>query len=128
MVFDGKESWQSRRKLIDQAREMAAPRAALLSAAADSLQAEAEALAQATAAAERGDYSRTQTSIQSARDAGCAVQRLVDLLAGVIADLSQEQGAFAAEIFGDLEPPMRNQDGGKYPLHKHECKLGNLAD
>ena len=120
MIFDGKESWKSRRESIDRAREIAAPRAALLSAAADARQAEADALAAAAAAAARADRSRAQASIQAARGAACAVQRALDSLAAAIADLPEEQAAFAAEIFGEGAEPMRSQDGGGCPPRKHD--------
>jgi 5'-3' exonuclease len=110
VVFDGQRSWESRRQLIAKARRIAAPRAELLSAAGKALRAEAEALSQAAAAVAVSDYARSRVEIESARQAAHEVQRVVDELAG----MTTEHAAFVEEIFGKLETPIGNKNGGEY--------------
>jgi hypothetical protein len=111
VVFDGERSWQSRRDWIEQARALAEPRAALLAAAADALQAEATALAQADLAA---DHDQALARLREAQAAASVVaKRLTEAAAAVPA----EQAAFAQEIFGALATTTHCSDGSSSSDH-----------
>lgn len=99
VVFDGHRSWQSRRRLIEQARALAVSRTRLLLLAADALQDEADALSQVLAAVVAGDQDQTRRRLSAAGDAALLAE---ERLANAASAVPAAQTAFAEEIFGVL--------------------------
>lgn len=134
VVFDGSRSWESRRVWIEQARDMAAPRAAQLESAAAALEAEGAALDRAIAAAcdmalvrealTEAEGNRTRnphhTLISSQRRLrvfACGIAAFAALAAQQLGVEAQQP--FAAEIFGPLGRSSQPDDAHEvYPaLH-----------
>ena len=118
VVFDGKQSWQSRRNIIEQARAIAKDRAEKLFKAANAAQAEAEALSQAVAAAAAGDYSQSRASVKLAREQAFRAAKQLDAVNPT------EHAAFVEEIFGVVETSFGSGRDGKYIAAVEEAYSG----